>query len=348
MGYLGAVVGAGFASGQETVQFFVSHGKLGIKGCLLAMFLFACCGALLMYIAHLHKINSYQDMLKELLGEKHSKIFDLLIAVFLFLGLSIMLSASGAIFSEHLSQPKEAGILIAALLAALFLCSGKNGLVKSFNILVPVKLACLLIITGYAALVVKNEPIAAYTALIIPQPEGGWIIASILYVAYNFALAMVILTEYQSLGSRRDGIWGGILGGTILGILIVFNYLALIKFMPMVLHYEVPMLYVAGFISPIGKVVYTLVLWVGILTTAIANAYGFAQRFCHFTGISYGLSLVLTLILALPIAWQSFSVLVSKVYPLFGLLGIIILLVLVAKAGREIGAEIKAAFFKVD
>lgn len=130
--------------------------------------------------------------------------------------------------------------------------------------------------------------------------------------------------------------------------MILFNYMALNKFLPVVLHYQVPMLYVAGDISPISKGIYTMVLWVGILTTAIANAYGFAQRFCHFTGISYSLSLLLTLILALPIAWQSFSVLVSKVYPLFGLLGIIILLVLVRKAGKEIGADIKTAFSRVD
>ncbi|MGS0745618.1 hypothetical protein ACU70A_06670 [Syntrophomonas erecta subsp. sporosyntropha] len=32
MGYLGAVVGAGFASGQEIVQFFVTYGALGWRG----------------------------------------------------------------------------------------------------------------------------------------------------------------------------------------------------------------------------------------------------------------------------------------------------------------------------
>lgn len=133
---------------------------------------------------------------------------------------------------------------------------------------------------------------------------------------------------------------GAIWGGSLLGVLILFNYLALCKFLPDVLHYQVPMLFVAGCISPGAKLVYTIILWVGILTTAIANAYGFAQRFSSFTSISYGFSLFITIILALPISLQSFSVLVSKVYPLFGLLGIIILIVLVAKAVREIISEI--------
>lgn len=340
MGYLGAVVGAGFASGQEIVQFFVSYGTHGAKGCILAMLLFATCGGLLMYMAHRHATGSYQDMLQQLMGEKPSKVIDLLLAVFLFLGLSMMLSASGAVFYEHLYLPKELGIIIAGILVAISLYTGKKGMIKSYNLLVPAKLVLLLIITGYAAFVVDGGQVETYTVFLNPQEESGWVLSSILYVAYNFALAMVVLTEYQSIGSRRDGIWGAIWGGSLLGVLILFNYLALGKFLPMILHYQVPMLYIAGAISPGTKVVYTLVLWVGILTTAIANGYGFAQRFSSFTSISYGLSLFITITLALPIAMQSFSALVSKVYPLFGLLGIIILVILIVKAVKEIVGEI--------
>jgi uncharacterized membrane protein YkvI len=348
MGYLGAVVGAGFASGQEIVQFFVSCGGAGYKGCILAMFLFASCGGILMYMAHCHSTGSYQEMLQELMGERRSKLLDLLLAAFLFLGLSMMLSASGAVFHEHLYKPKEWGILAAASLVAVFLYSGKNGLIKSYNVLVPAKLVLLLAITGYAALATDGTQTETFTVFFYPREEGGWIISAILYVAYNFALAMVVLTEYQALGTRKDGIWGAIWGGAVLGILIILNYLALGKYLPVILHYEVPMLYIAGEISPVTKAVYTVVLWVGILTTAIANAYGFAQRFASFTCMSYGLSLFITLILALPISLQSFSALVSKVYPLFGLLGIIILVVLVTKAGKEMATEIRAALAKGD
>jgi len=70
MGYLGAVVGAGFASGQEILQFFVEYGTYGIWGVGLALFLFALCGSLLMYVVHRESIHNYQEMLKYLLGEK--------------------------------------------------------------------------------------------------------------------------------------------------------------------------------------------------------------------------------------------------------------------------------------
>ena len=44
MGYLGAVIGAGFASGQEIMQFFVNYGSCGLTGALTATFLFALMG----------------------------------------------------------------------------------------------------------------------------------------------------------------------------------------------------------------------------------------------------------------------------------------------------------------
>jgi len=111
----------------------------------------------------------------------------------------------------------------------------------------------------------------------------------------------------------------------ILGLLVLLNYTALSKFLPAVINYQVPMLFIAGHVSPLAKYVYTLVLWMGILTTAIANAYGFAQRFAKFTGLDYAVCLILCMTLALPVATQSFSSLVNRVYPIFGILGILIM-----------------------
>lgn len=336
MGYLGAVIGAGFASGQEIVQFFVIYGSFGLSGAMVATSMFALCGGLLLYLAHRYKVSNYQDLLERIVGRRLRPIIDLLLALFLFLGISTMFSASGAVFYEHLYLPKELGIGSAYLMVVVFLLTGRRGLIYSYNLLVPVKLILLLIISGYAAIFVSGKQMEAYTAFLCPQDTRFWIISSLLYVAYNFALAMVVLTEYQSISRARDGVVGAIWGGLLLGLLVILNYLALSKFLPVVLHYEVPMLYVAGNISISAKHIYTLVLWIGILTTAIANAYGFAQRMADFSGFNYTLCLILCSTLALPISLQSFSSLVGKIYPIFGILGLIILFSLLGQAGKDI------------
>ena len=105
MGYLGAVIGAGFASGQEIMQFFVNYGSCGLTGALTATFLFALMGGLLLHLSHRFQVSNYQDLLAKTVGEKLSPVIDTLLAVFLFLGISTMFSASGEVFYEHLYLP---------------------------------------------------------------------------------------------------------------------------------------------------------------------------------------------------------------------------------------------------
>ncbi len=340
MGYLGAVIGAGFASGQEIVQFFVAYGFYGIKGGLVATGLFALCGGMLLYLAHRWQVSNYQDMLKKMMGEKTGLLVDFLLAIFLFLGISTMMSASGAVFYEHLYLPKNLGVFLAYILVVAFLLTGKQGLIISYNILVPIKIILLFIISGYAAFFVEKQSMEIYTAFICPTEARFWLLAALLYVAYNFSLAMVVLSEYQTVGQAGEGITGAIWGGLILGALVLVNYTALCKFVPVVMHYEVPMLYVAGKISLPAKYIYTLVLWVGILTTAIANAYGFTQRFAGLTGLNYRFCLILCMTLALPVSMRSFSSLVSKIYPVFGILGIVIITALLYRTTKDIAIEL--------
>lgn len=325
-GYLGAVIGAGFASGQEIMQFFVRYGYAGIIGACFSLFLFAWCGGQLMALAHRYRVSNYQDLLSIMGGSAISRLIDLGLACFLFLGISTMLSASGAVFHEHLHLPKSLGIAAAYLTVLLALLAGKRGLVYSYNILVPTKIMLLLIISAYAAFYVQPVHPDVMAAFVHSSIRFDWLLAAFLYVAYNFALAMVVLVEYQSLTRVKDSIIGAVSGGVLLGALVLMMIIALNRHLPVVLHYQVPMLYVAGQISPLTKLVYSLVLWVGIITTAIANAYGITQRVAHLIGVRYNVCLLGCLTLALPVSTRSFTALVGHIYPAFGVLGLSILL----------------------
>lgn len=329
-GYMGAVIGAGFASGQELVQFFVGYGWGGLWGTVLAGVLFAVFGGLLLFWVNANRLNDYYDVLKSLFGNRLVYIMDALLAIFLFLGVCTMFSASGAVFYEQINHSKITGIGVAYIGVLMFLMTGRQGLVKAYNFLVPIKFLLLLIVAGYAAMVGSKVALAGNVipAHMLNPPAADWVLASILYVAYNFALAMVVLSEYRAVTSRQEGISGAVIGGLMLGLVALVCYLAMLPSMPALIHYQIPMLFVAGAVSSQAKMVYTLVLWLGILTTAIANAFGFAQRFSSVTGLGYGVCLFLTVTMALPLATQSFSVLVATIYPLLGLFGLVIMIAL--------------------
>lgn len=348
LGYMGAVIGAGFASGQELVQFFVYYGIPGTWGVIVAGVLFAFSGGLLMSWVHAHHLDHYQSVLKSLFGKRYSGIIDSLLAVFLFLGICTMFAASGAVFYEHINQSKTFGIMLAYIAVLVFLLAGRKGMISSFNLLVPLKFLLLLSVAGYAAIFGEGiSPSSAMPDHLINPSVGNWLLASLLYVAYNFSLAMVVLAEYQAVTSLGEGVRGAFVGGLLLGLVALVCYYALLPSMPAIVHYEIPMLFVAGSISAHTKMVYMAVLWIGILTTAIANTYGFAQRFSEFSDLNYNLCLFITVTMALPLAFQSFAFLVGTVYPLLGILGIVILVVLVYKSMLDLIKSVSRGLYRI-
>ncbi|AOV07472.1 hypothetical protein BI350_07910 [Sporosarcina ureilytica] len=61
--FIGVIVGAGFASGQEILQFFSSFGLIGIAGALVATGLFAFIGMNLTQLGSRLQTNSHQSVI---------------------------------------------------------------------------------------------------------------------------------------------------------------------------------------------------------------------------------------------------------------------------------------------
>ena len=72
--YIGTVVGAGFASGQEILQFFTRYGWLASLTIALSTMLFIWIGIKLMLMAHDLKAESYEDLNQVLFGRKNRKM----------------------------------------------------------------------------------------------------------------------------------------------------------------------------------------------------------------------------------------------------------------------------------
>ena len=100
--YAGTVIGAGFASGQELLQFFVSYGPLGVLSMALAGILFAFLGSRVMELGYLLRASSYHELLYYVCGRRLGMLLDWATALFLFGGLCIMLSGTGTVCRDYL------------------------------------------------------------------------------------------------------------------------------------------------------------------------------------------------------------------------------------------------------
>ncbi|GJM81290.1 hypothetical protein HMSSN139_37860 [Paenibacillus sp. HMSSN-139] len=90
--YIGTVVGAGFATGQEILQFFTRYGKWGVLTILLSTVLFVWLGTKMMLLARDIKAVSYEDLNRRLFGERVGKALSLFTLIVLIGVNSVMLA----------------------------------------------------------------------------------------------------------------------------------------------------------------------------------------------------------------------------------------------------------------
>lgn len=326
--YIGAIIGAGFASGQEILQFFILHGQRGLSGVLLATVLFAYLGGLVMYLSIRFYTTNYKELLSNLLGPVMVRVVDKLNLVILFCGLIVMMSGSAAVFGEHFGLPPGAGVFFVFVFTSIVLVGGLKRFLMANIFLVPLKLIAVLLITGMA--IVRAEMIQVPALMPGGGVAGHWVWASLLYVSYNMLVPLAVLSSLGQSIPMKIGVGGGVVGGLLLGITVYLVTFAGLLYLPQLMSCQIPLLYLAGYLGSGFHWILGLLIWLAILTTAIANAHGIASRLAPKGGIHYRLAGIGACIMAVPLASFKFKDLVSFLYPLFGYAGMILLICLLA------------------
>lgn len=80
--YIGTIVGAGFASGQEVLQFFACFGYKGLIGILVVTVLFIILGYMVMELGYRIHAESHLDIVEASSGRILSAFSDILISFF--------------------------------------------------------------------------------------------------------------------------------------------------------------------------------------------------------------------------------------------------------------------------
>lgn len=329
--YVGAIVGAGFASGQELLKFFSVFGIKGIMGAALSGILFGVFGLLVVRITEQEKVESYDQLLRYCFGKKAAIFIDGLVAIFLLSSLAVMLAAGGSLFNQLWGFPLWSGFLLTTIVIYLFLLVGTEGVLWFNTALIPGLIIFTLAIAGISlktsAIVV---PVITKLNTELNLVGHSWLMATLLYVSYNFVLGAVILS---SLGhtAKHGGKNGVMLGGVVLGLMAAVMSFALLNEGVTEIGIAVPMLVIAKKIHPLTGWAYSFVLWIAILTTAMSLGFGLLKRLQSFVLLPRALAIFIIFIPTFLFLCWSFSQMVAIIYPLMGYLGMIFLLIIPIK-----------------
>jgi uncharacterized membrane protein YkvI len=325
--YIGTVVGAGFASGQEVLQFFGYFGFWGLAGLMTATVLFAYFGYIIIKLGAELNADSHLPVIKYAGGKWIGTIIDYVITFFLFGALTVMAAGAGALFSEQLGLSKFLGssLLVGSTLGTVLL--GLNGVISAISFVVPVLLAAVLAICGYVLVSMGIPAGSSQAAINAGNPAVPfWPLSALVYVSYNLVVAVAVLAPMgKGTGDLKTIKKGALWGGAGLGLGAVAILLAMLANMPQAGKYELPMIFVAGQISPFIKTGYAIILYLEVYTTAVGSLYGFSARFTkpqskQLKMLAAGASLA-----ALGAAQFGFTTLVRILFPLVGYAGILML-----------------------
>lgn len=329
--FIGVIVGAGFASGQEILQFFTSFGWWGVVGTAIATVLFAFLGMNLTTLGSRLHATSHKEVVYQICGKYLGAAVDFVITFFLFGVSVVMFAGAGSIFENQFGIPAMYGSLAMLIVTILTLMFNVQKIIAMISAITPFLMVLVVIIAGYS--IFTTDLTAGQMNQLAKQQNSGasnWILGALLYVSYNLAAGASMLTVMGGLEKdEKIAKRGGVYGGIGLGLLILLINVAIFTKIKQVGGADMPMLTLATNISPILGVLMSIALLGMIYNTAVGMLYAFTVRIVPAESKHFKWGVWAIGVGGFALSFVGFITLVSTVYPAMGYLGFVLMIAIV-------------------
>ena len=314
---IGALIGAGFASGQEIFSFFYIYGKNGIYGILIMSILIGIFIYKSLKIIYQKQVYNYNDLLN--LFIKNTKIRNVIlwiVNVLLLVSFYIMVAGFGAYFEQEIGINRIIGSIVLNLLCVIVFFSNIKGVLKASNLIVPFLIFFIFFIG------IKN--IVQIRTIDFYQMKNNWILSMLIYNSYNFILLMPVLISLKKEITKEKNIKKVSILVTIIILILSISifFLLLNANIKEIENQEMPIVYIISNYFNKYKKIYAFIVLASIFTTAISVGIGFLQHISKNSN-SYPQFVLFMCLTSLLMSNIGFSKLLNFIYPVFGYIGIL-------------------------
>ncbi|WP_417464852.1 hypothetical protein [Kordiimonas sp.] len=270
------VIGGGYATGRELVEFFFSSGPLGgVLGLLMSGLVFGLVLAAGFEFARVTQAYDYRHFCRALLG-RGWVIFEIAFIVLLLLILSVIGSAAGELTSVSFGVPSVVGTLVLMALIALLTFSGSEAIKKvlaAWSFLLYFVYAALLLL---AFLKFGDAISGVFSATAVGD---GWIKSGVLYSGYNLAVLPAVLFAVKGQKSRRESVGSGLMAGAIAVVPAVLFFVAMMALYPEIGTAPVPAsMLMAALEMPVLSFLFQVVVFGTFVETGTALLHAVNER----------------------------------------------------------------------
>ena len=330
LAFMGIVIGAGFASGQEMMQYFVAFGHYGLFGALISAGLTSLVVTAVFRFASYLLADEHGEVLNFVGAKWFTWIFDIALLFAMFAIGFVMFAGAGTNLNQQWGIPTWIGSLLMLLLVLVVGMLDVDRITNLIGAVTPFILALLLLVF----VVTVFDPWAEFHVLdaAAQQVQTGlpqWIYAAINHSGLTMmtALSMLVVIAGNSANMRSAGA-AGIVGGVIYFLVLILAVFSLYLRVETVGQDDMPMLTLVNEIHPIMGMIMAVVIYLMIFNTAISLFYAFTRRITARRPEKFRTVYLGVCIFGFALSFFGFRTLVSYVYPVIGIVGFLLGLML--------------------
>jgi uncharacterized membrane protein YkvI len=265
------MVGGGYGTGREIVEYFTSYGAMGgILGICVAFVVLAAVVATTFETARVFQAFDYRQFFKGLLGPGWI-VYEVLIILLFLLILAVLASAAGNIIQDNFGIPYGAGLLIMLLVVGVLTFYGRNLITAALTFWSFFLYAVFL---AFLIAVFSSERFSFGGAFDTTDVISGWWRSGLQYAAYNLAVIPLLLYVARDFETRKEAICSGTVAGIVaLAPALIFQ-LAFVAASPDVLDEAIPVYWM---IEQLGQTSFLVVYSVMLFGTFIETGAGILQ-----------------------------------------------------------------------
>ncbi|BAU95476.1 membrane protein [Corynebacterium suranareeae] len=326
--FVGIIVGAGFASGQEVMQYFVAFGVDGIWGVVVSAVIMSVMALIILQLGSYFNAGEHGEVFRRVSHPVFSKILDIGVVVTLFSTGFVMFAGAGSNLNQQWGLDLWIGsvIMVLLVLAAGMLDVDKVttviGAITPFIIIFITVASIYTLVEGNFSPVDQLDTAAKEVGTTLPH----WVVAAVNYVGFNLmvAVSMAVVIGGSMFNPRVAG-RGGLVGGLILGFLIIISALTLFAAVEKVGQDDMPMLTIINQLSPFAGQIMAVVIYGMIFNTALGMFYALGRRITAKNPKRFRPVYVLTVLIGFVLSFVGFKNLVGYVYPVLGYIGLLLI-----------------------
>ncbi|EPD70568.1 hypothetical protein HMPREF1219_00380 [Corynebacterium pyruviciproducens ATCC BAA-1742] len=337
LAFIGLLVGAGFATGQEVIQYFVAAGSKGLIGAAVAGAIIAGAGLVILQLGSYFQADEHNKVFTSISHAVVARFLDIAVIITLFAFGFVMLAGAGSTLTQQFGWPAWIG---STVMLGLVLISGLLDVEKITDVigaLTPLVIIMVIVAFGYSMtqLPIDTEALsqAAATA---EMPVTPWWLSAVNYagLALILGVSMVLVIGGNYLDPREAGV-GGLAGGVVYMVLLLMAAVSIYINIDDVVGADVPMLALFQQMQGWTGYIIVFIVFAMIYNTCIGMFYALGRRLAAGKQSKFRMYFTITAVVGWAVSFIGFQDLMGVVYPALGYLGVVLVSTLVIAYLRE-------------